>query len=53
MLSQTTPDRPDVFSFILEDYAANKSPSKQDELNLLGDAYLIAVAGRSVVSTKP
>jgi hypothetical protein len=40
------PDRPDVFSWLLEDYGANGVASHQDELNLAGDAYLIAVAGR-------
>lgn len=42
------PDVPDVFSFLLEEYNAHGKPSYQDELNLRGDAGLIAVAGRSV-----
>jgi hypothetical protein len=40
-----TPDRPDVFSWLLEEHHSKK-PTYQDELNLTGDAYLIAVAGR-------
>ncbi|KAI8291724.1 Cytochrome P450 monooxygenase [Colletotrichum sp. SAR11_57] len=39
------PDRPDVFSWVLEDYQAIKKPTWQDTLNLYGDAYLIIVAG--------
>ncbi|KAF6839318.1 cytochrome p450 [Colletotrichum musicola] len=39
------PDRPDVFSWVLEDYQAIKNPTWQDKLNLHGDAYLIIVAG--------
>jgi len=39
------PNRPDVFSWILEEYEKNE-PKKQAELNLEGDAYLIVVAGR-------
>ncbi|KAF8851331.1 averantin oxidoreductase [Acephala macrosclerotiorum] len=39
------PNVPDVFSWILEDYEAKVNPTAQDELNLLGDALLIAVAG--------
>ncbi|KAH7009562.1 benzoate 4-monooxygenase cytochrome P450 [Ilyonectria destructans] len=39
-----TPSRPDVFSWILEDHE-KKQPTFQDELNLAGDAYVIAVAG--------
>ncbi|KAJ4321440.1 hypothetical protein N0V84_005362 [Fusarium piperis] len=35
----------DVFSWILEDYESNEHPSKQDFLNLRGDAHLIVVAG--------
>jgi hypothetical protein len=41
-----TPDRPDVFSWLLEDHNS-KQPTFQDELLLTGDAALIAVAGRS------
>lgn len=43
-----TPDRADIFSWLIEDHAT-KPFNAQDELNLVGDAYLIAVAGRSVV----
>ncbi|KAF4877796.1 Cytochrome P450 monooxygenase FCK2 [Colletotrichum siamense] len=39
------PNRPDVFSWVLEDYQAIKKPTWQDTLNLYGDAYLIIVAG--------
>lgn len=34
-----------MFSWILEDHEAKANPTAQDELNLLGDALLIAVAG--------
>jgi hypothetical protein len=40
-----TPDRPDVFTFLLDEYNS-KTTTYQDDLNLTGDAYLIAVAGR-------
>lgn len=43
-----TPDRPDVFSWLLDDFVAKGKPSRQDQLNLVGDAALIAIAGRSV-----
>ncbi|VUC30184.1 unnamed protein product [Clonostachys rosea] len=39
-----SPDRPDVFSWLLEDHNSKK-PTFQDELLLTGDAALIAVAG--------
>lgn len=42
-----TPDRPDVFSWLLEDYNSKRT-SYQDKLNLDGDAYTIAVAGRYI-----
>lgn len=42
---QNTPDRPDVFSWLLKAYEQGPK-SKQDTLNLHGDAYLIIVAGR-------
>ncbi|KAM0431326.1 hypothetical protein ACHAPT_005300 [Fusarium lateritium] len=35
----------DVFSWILEDYEAQERPTRQDFLNLHGDAHLIVVAG--------
>ncbi|OQE04404.1 hypothetical protein PENVUL_c033G10168 [Penicillium vulpinum] len=41
---QNTPDRPDVFSWILKAYEQGPK-TKQDHLNLNGDAYLIIVAG--------
>lgn len=40
-----TPDRPDVFSWLLEDYEAKEKHTLQDRLDLVGDAYLIVVAG--------
>ncbi|KAF2757755.1 benzoate 4-monooxygenase cytochrome P450 [Pseudovirgaria hyperparasitica] len=42
---QTRLERPDVFSWILEDHQSKKKPTRQDELNLIGDGALIAVAG--------
>lgn len=39
------PDRPDVFSWILEDYDT-RPETKQSLLDLEGDANLIVVAGR-------
>ncbi|KAJ9649339.1 hypothetical protein H2199_000114 [Coniosporium tulheliwenetii] len=45
------PDRPDVFSWLLEDHEARERPSAQEELNLIGDAYTIAVAGRLVLTS--
>lgn len=45
---QMKPERPDVFSSLLEAHTALGTPTQQDEINLLGDAYLIAVAGRLV-----
>ncbi|RSM08998.1 hypothetical protein CEP52_004420 [Fusarium oligoseptatum] len=42
---QNEPPVSDVFSWILEDYESNEQPSKQDFLNLHGDAHLIVVAG--------
>ncbi|GKT72715.1 cytochrome P450 [Colletotrichum tofieldiae] len=47
---KNTPDRPDVFSWILEEYESIKKPTWQDKLNLYGDAYLIIIAGRYVSS---
>jgi cytochrome P450 family 628 len=46
------PDRPDVFSWLLAEHEANPNKTEQDEMNLAGDAYLVAVAGRSVSSIK-
>ncbi|KAF7540210.1 hypothetical protein G7054_g1607 [Neopestalotiopsis clavispora] len=39
------PSHQDVFSSLLEHHESQGKPSHQDELNLTGDAYLIAVAG--------
>ncbi|KAK1954598.1 cytochrome P450 [Colletotrichum sublineola] len=44
------PDRPDVFSWILEDFQTIKEPTWQDNLNLYGDSYLIIVAGSDTVA---
>ncbi|KGO40744.1 Cytochrome P450 [Penicillium expansum] len=41
---QNTPDRPDVFSWILKAYEQGPK-TRQDSLDLHGDAYLIIVAG--------
>lgn len=41
------PEVPDVFSWILGDYEAlGSSSTRQDAVNLVGDAHLIVVAGR-------
>jgi cytochrome P450 family 628 len=40
-----TPDRPDVFTWILEAFESKEAPSIQDRMDLVGDAYLIVVAG--------
>ncbi|KAI8650453.1 hypothetical protein NCS57_01379100 [Fusarium keratoplasticum] len=42
---QNEPPVSDVFSWILEDYESKEQPTKQDFLNLHGDAHLIVVAG--------
>ncbi|EEU36092.1 uncharacterized protein NECHADRAFT_87276 [Fusarium vanettenii 77-13-4] len=42
---QNEPPVSDVFSWILEDYESKDQPTKQDFLNLHGDAHLIVVAG--------
>ncbi|KAK2054550.1 cytochrome P450 [Colletotrichum caudatum] len=44
------PDRPDVFSWILEDFESIKKPTQQDTLNLYGDSHLITVAGSDTVA---
>jgi len=44
-LDQMKPDRPDVFSWVLEDYESTIE-TKETICNLEGDAYLIVVAGR-------
>ena len=44
-IQQNEPDRPDVFSWILDAFQ-NGPKTKQDHLDLHGDAYLIIVAGR-------
>ena len=45
---ELTPEKPDVFSWILEDYQRNPK-TKKAKLDLDGEAYLIAVAGRYVI----
>jgi hypothetical protein len=39
-------ERRDLFSWILDDYEAIRTPTAQDLINLNGDAHLIIVAGR-------
>lgn len=39
------PDQPDVFSWVLENYESNPKTTATEQ-NLIGDAYLIVVAGR-------
>jgi hypothetical protein len=41
------PDRPDVFSWVLEDFESGPQ-TKEAQLCLEGDAHLIVVAGRQV-----
>ncbi|GAB1196588.1 hypothetical protein APSETT444_005860 [Aspergillus pseudonomiae] len=48
--AQCEPERPDVFSWILNHYRQGPK-SHQDTLNLHGDAHLIVVAGSDTVST--
>jgi len=40
------PENPDVFSWLLQDHESRDNVTRQDELDLVGDAYLIVVAGR-------
>ncbi|KAF7846282.1 hypothetical protein BT93_L4670 [Corymbia citriodora subsp. variegata] len=42
---QMKPDRPDVFSWLLADHEAQQPITKQAEMDLVGDASLIVVAG--------
>ncbi|KAL6407680.1 cytochrome p450 [Ilyonectria robusta] len=42
---RTKPESPDVFSWLLESHESLEHPTAQDEMDLIGDAYLIAVAG--------
>lgn len=42
------PDRPDIFSWLLEEFEGSPSTDPQKKLDLEGDAYLIVVAGRYV-----
>ncbi|RYP03734.1 hypothetical protein DL765_010404 [Monosporascus sp. GIB2] len=44
------PETPDIFSFLLDDYNALPDRTRQDRLNLYGDAYLITVAGSDTTS---
>lgn len=43
---ENKPEIPDAFSGILNDYETLEKPTKQDMVNLVGDAHLIVVAGR-------
>lgn len=45
---QNEPHLPDLFSWLLGAYKEQSVHTKQDDLNLLGDAHLIVVAGRYV-----
>ncbi|EGY22529.1 averantin oxidoreductase [Verticillium dahliae VdLs.17] len=42
---ENKPEIPDAFSGILNDYETLEKPTKQDMVNLVGDAHLIVVAG--------
>ncbi|KAM5372586.1 hypothetical protein ACJZ2D_007360 [Fusarium nematophilum] len=48
--TETEPERPDIFSWLLGAYRSLPNPSKQDEINLQGDAHLIVVAGSDTTS---
>ncbi|KAF5632076.1 cytochrome p450 [Fusarium sp. NRRL 52700] len=45
------PHLPDLFSWLLGAYKEQSVHTKQDDLNLLGDAHLIVVAGSDTTST--
>ncbi|KAF5009948.1 hypothetical protein FDECE_3855 [Fusarium decemcellulare] len=47
---KTEPELPDLFSWVLGGYREQPVITKQDELNLLGDAHLIVVAGSDTTS---
>ncbi|KAJ4049002.1 hypothetical protein NW753_008000 [Fusarium oxysporum] len=49
--AKNEPDLPDLFSWLLGAYREQSVHTKQDELNLLGDAHLIVVAGSDTTST--
>ncbi|KAM5360590.1 Tryprostatin B 6-hydroxylase [Fusarium oxysporum] len=49
--AKNEPDLPDLFSWLLGAYKEQSVHTKQDELNLLGDAHLIVVAGSDTTST--
>ncbi|KAF4457417.1 hypothetical protein F53441_658 [Fusarium austroafricanum] len=49
--TKNEPDLPDLFSWLLGAYREQSVHTKQDELNLLGDAHLIVVAGSDTTST--
>ncbi|KAI7772214.1 hypothetical protein LZL87_014124 [Fusarium oxysporum] len=48
--TKNEPDLPDLFSWLLGAYRQQSVHTKQDELNLLGDAHLIVVAGSDTTS---
>lgn len=47
-ISQKKSERPDLFSWLLADHQAIAKPTKQNTVDLYGDAHLIVVAGRQV-----
>ncbi|KAF5024608.1 hypothetical protein F66182_3371 [Fusarium sp. NRRL 66182] len=49
--SKLKPDKPDVFSWILDEYERNPK-TKQAKLNLDAEAHLIAVAGRQIIKLR-
>lgn len=48
---QTSPDVPDVFSWILDEYASKPKPTTQDTINLVGDGVLITIAGSDTTAS--
>ncbi|KAG5767735.1 hypothetical protein H9Q72_004499 [Fusarium xylarioides] len=49
--TKNEPHLPDLFSWLLGAYKEQSVHTKQDDLNLLGDAHLIVVAGSDTTST--
>ncbi|KIW87852.1 uncharacterized protein Z519_11436 [Cladophialophora bantiana CBS 173.52] len=45
------PDKPDVFSYLLEEYEKEEPKTAQNLMNLQADAYLIVVAGSDTTSS--
>ncbi|KAG4284981.1 hypothetical protein FPRO06_06241 [Fusarium proliferatum] len=50
--TKNEPHLPDLFSWLLGAYKEQSVHTKQDDLNLLGDAHLIVVAGRHVSNSR-